>query len=140
MELHPFLNACLNAASAVLLFAGFRAIRRGEMDRHKRFMVAAFVTSGVFLASYLLRYALTGTHRFPVEGGWKTFYLLVLGSHSILAAILLPLAIRTIWLPWRGRFDLHRKIARFTFAIWAYVSVTGVLVYLMLYHLPRVLG
>ena len=140
MSLHPFLNACLNATAAIFLFAGFRAIRRGEVERHKKFMVAAFVTSGVFLVSYLLRFYFSGTHRFPVEGAWRTLDLLILGSHSLLAALLLPLALRTIWLPWKGRFDPHRKLARLTFPIWAYVSVTGVVVYLMLYHLPAFLG
>lgn len=140
MELHPFLNACLNAASAALLFTGFRAIRRGEVERHKRMMLGAFLVSGLFLVSYLIRYAVSGTHRFPVDGGLRTLYLLILGSHSLLAAVLLPMALRTLWLPLKGRFDHHRRIARLTFPIWAYVSVTGVVVYLMLYHLPSLLG
>lgn len=140
MELHPLLNACLNATSGLFLFAGYRAIRRGAVERHKRYMVAAFVTSGVFLVSYLLRYYVSGTHRFPVEGSWRAIYLLILGSHSLLAAALLPLALRTIWLPWKGRFDPHRRLARLTFPIWAYVSITGVVVYLMLYHLPAWIG
>lgn len=139
MALHPFVNACLNATAAAFLLLGFRAIRRGDVERHKRCMVAAFVASGIFLLSYLARFWFSGTHRFPVEGGWKTAYLLILASHSLLAAVLLPLALWTIWLPWKGRFDPHRRIAKLTFPIWVYVSVTGVVVYLMLYHLPAFL-
>lgn len=133
---HPFLNACLNASAGLFLFAGFRAIRKGDIERHKRHMVSAFVASSLFLASYLTRYALEGSYSFPVEGGWRTLYLLILLSHSVLAAVLLPMVLRTIWLPWRGRFDAHRKIAKITYPMWAYVSITGVIVYLMLYHLP----
>ncbi|MFO7156097.1 MAG: DUF420 domain-containing protein [Pseudomonadota bacterium] len=140
MELHPFFNACLNATSAILLFAGYRAIRRGEVERHRKLMLSAFAVSALFLASYLIRYAVSGTHRFPLEGGLRTLYLLVLGSHSLLAAVLLPMALRTLWLPWKGSFERHRRIARITFPIWAYVSVTGVVVYLMLYHLPSLVG
>lgn len=139
MALHPLFNACLNAIAGLFLFAGYRAIRRGEIERHKRMMLSAFLTSGVFLISYLVRYYVSGTHRFPVEGNWRTLYLLILGSHSLLAAALLPLALRTVWLPWRGRFEPHRRLAKITFPIWAYVSVTGVVVYLMLYHLPSLL-
>lgn len=134
---HPFLNACLNATSGVFLLVGFRAIRKGDVERHKRMMVAAFFASSLFLVSYLTRYALAGSYAFPVEGGWRTLYLLILLSHSLLAAVLLPMVLRTLWLPWKGRYDAHRKIAKLTFPMWAYVSVTGVVVYLMLYHLPR---
>lgn len=133
---HPFLNACLNATSGLFLFVGFRAIRRGDVARHKRHMVSAFVASSLFLVSYLTRYALAGSYAFPVEGGWRTLYLLILLSHSVLAAVLLPMVLRTIWLPWRGRTDAHRRIAKVTYPMWAYVSITGVIVYLMLYHLP----
>ncbi len=139
LELHPLLNACLNATSAILLFCGFRAIKLGRKAQHKRFMLGAFAASTVFLASYLLRFAISGTTRFPGEGGWKLAYLLVLGSHMFLAMGLLPMVLRTIWLPWTGRFTQHRKLARYTFPIWAYVSITGVAVYLMLYHLPSLL-
>ncbi|HEY0839445.1 MAG TPA: DUF420 domain-containing protein [Vulgatibacter sp.] len=139
LDVHPLLNACLNATSVLLLAGGFRAIRRGDVTRHKRFMVGAFGASVVFLASYLLRFWLTGSTRFPVEGGWKTLYLVILASHSLLAAVLVPMVLRTVWLPWKGRFPQHRKLARFTFPLWLYVSVTGVVVYLMLYHLPSIL-
>lgn len=130
------LNACLNASAGVLLFCGFIAIKKGRREAHKRFMLGAFGASTLFLASYLTRFALSGTTRFPVEGGWKLLYLGILFSHMILAMGLLPLVFRTLWLPWKGRYVEHRSIAKYTFPIWAYVSVTGVVVYVMLYHLP----
>lgn len=133
-------NALLNATSGAFVLAGVAAIRAGRRDVHRRRMTTAFVVSAVFLTSYLTRAALTGTHRFPVEGWVKTAYLLILGSHSILAALCLPLVIRTLWLGRKGRFDEHRRIARWTYPIWAYVSVTGVVVYAMLYHLGPLLA
>ena len=134
-ELLPPLNAALNSASAVLLVLGWRAIRAGDRERHRRLMVAAVAVSATFLASYLLRVALTGTHRFPGEGLSRAAYLVLLGSHTLLAAAAAPLALRTLWLGLGGRFDAHRAIARWTFPAWLYVSVTGVLVYVVLYHL-----
>jgi putative membrane protein len=137
----PTVNALLNATSALLLFAGWRAIRNGNRDRHRNLMIAACASSTLFLATYLTRVALTGTHRFPGEGALKAAYLAVLGSHTVLAAITLPLVLRTLFLALRARFPEHRRIARWTFPVWMYVSVTGVLVYLMLYHLaPRPLS
>lgn len=138
-EMLAHLNALLNAASAGFVFAGVAAIRAGRRDVHRRRMTTAFWISAAFLVSYLTRAALTGVHRFPEVGWIKTAYLLLLGSHSILAAICLPLVLRTLWLGRRGRFADHRKIARFTYPIWATVSVTGVLVYAMLYHLAPAL-
>lgn len=135
----PAVNAVLNATAATCLVLGFRAIRGGHREVHRRFMLGAFGASAIFLASYLTRFALTGTHRFPVEGYWKALYLAVLFSHMLLAMALLPMVLRTLWLPLRGRFPEHRRIARFTFPVWVYVSVTGVLVYFLLYHLPRLL-
>lgn len=139
LELHPLLNACLNGASAALLFSGYRAIRRGKVQAHKRFMIAAFASSTIFLASYLLRYATSGTTHFPGEGAWKAIYLAILFSHMFLAMALVPMVLRTLWLPWKGRYPQHRRIARLTFPIWAYVSITGVAVYFMLYHLPALI-
>ena len=135
----PAVNAALNATAAALLFLGWRAIRAGDRDRHERRMLAAFGVSALFLVSYLTRVALTGTHRFPGGGALRTVYLVVLVSHTVLAALVAPMALRTIWLPLRSRFPEHRRIARWTLPIWMYVSVTGVAVYVMLYHLaPRV--
>lgn len=132
----PVLNACLNGAAALLLFGGFVAIKRGRRQIHKKCMLGAFVASTLFLLSYLTRFALTGTTRFPLDGVWKAVYLAILFSHMFLAIGLLPMVLRTLWLPWKGEWAAHRRIARWTFPIWIYVSVTGVAVYVMLYHLP----
>jgi putative membrane protein len=134
-ETLPAVNAALNATSAVLLTLGFRAIRAGDRRRHRALMLGAVGTSVLFLASYLTRVALTGTHRFPGEGALRLAYLAVLGSHTVLAALTVPLVLRTLFLALGARFQAHRRIARVTLPIWLYVSVTGVLVYLMLYHL-----
>jgi putative membrane protein len=140
-ELLPAVNAALNATAAVLLVAGWRAIRGGRRELHRGLMIAACATSALFLVSYLTRVALTGTHRFPGDGALRTVYLAVLASHTVLAALVVPLALRTLWLPLRGRFADHRRIARITLPVWIYVSVTGVAVYVMLYHLaPRTAG
>jgi putative membrane protein len=131
-------NAVMNGISACALFAGYVAIRRREVSRHRAFMLIALGASGLFLAGYLTRLALTGVHRFPIAGGLRTAYLVLLGSHTVLATLALPLVLRTVWLSAvKKAFPQHRRIAVWTFPIWAYVSVTGVLVYVMLYHLPR---
>ena len=133
------MNAALNATSGTLLFLGWRAIRGGRRETHKRLMLAACATSLVFLGCYLARVALTGTHRFPGDGALRAGYLALLASHTVLAALTAPLAVRTLWLPLRARFPEHRRIARVTLPIWMYVSVTGVAVYVMLYWIaPRV--
>jgi len=99
---------------------------------------AAFAASTLFLAGYLTRFALTGVHRFPLEGPVRTFYYALLGSHTVLAVVALPFVLRTMWLSAVKRsFDRHKRIAVWTFPLWAYVSVPGVIVYVMLYHLPR---
>ncbi|HEY6098591.1 MAG TPA: DUF420 domain-containing protein [Anaeromyxobacter sp.] len=134
-EALPTVNASLNAASAALAVMGFRAIRRGERERHRALMLGAVVCSTLFLAGYLTRIALTGTHRFPGEGALKAVYLAVLASHTLLAAFAAPLVLRTLFLALKDRFPDHRRIARATLPIWLYVSVTGVVVYVMLYHL-----
>jgi putative membrane protein len=137
-EALPPLNALLNAASGSLLLLGWRAIRRGDRERHRRLMIGAVGVSAVFLASYLTRVALTGTHRFPGDGWVRGLYLVVLVSHTLLAAAAAPMALRSLFLGVKGRFEAHRRIARITFPIWLYVSVTGVVVYVMLYQVaPR---
>ena len=134
----PPINAGLNALSAVLLLAGWRAIRAGDRERHRRWMLAAVACSALFLVSYLTRFALTGAHRFPGGGALRAAYLVLLASHTVLAALVPPLVLAALWLALRGRFERHRRLARVTFPIWLYVSVTGVLVYVMLYHVaPR---
>lgn len=137
-ELLAPLNALLNAASATLVVLGWRAIRAGDRERHRRRMVAAVAVSAAFLVSYLTRVALTGTHAFPVGGPVKAAYLAILLSHSLLAALAAPMILRALFLGWKGRFADHRAIARWTLPIWLYVSVTGVLVYVLLYQVaPR---
>jgi putative membrane protein len=135
----PSVNAALNGTSAVLALAGFLAIRRGARNVHRNLMLGACASSVLFLAGYLTRIALTGTHRFPGGGALHAAYLAVLVSHTVLAALVAPLVIRTVFLAWRERFPAHRRIARTTLPIWMYVSVTGVVVYLMLYHLAPAL-
>jgi putative membrane protein len=130
----PSVNATLNATSAVLLFVGWRAIREKRIAVHRFAMQAAFVTSAIFLVSYLTRFYLTGAHRFPGAGWLKVAYLAILFSHMVLAVVTVPLVLRTLYLARASRFVEHRKIAKFTFPVWMYVSVTGVIVYVMLYH------
>lgn len=134
-ELLPPVNAALNATSATLLLAGFVAIRRGRRALHRGLMLAACGSSILFLASYLTRMALTGTHRFPGDGALRLAYLAILLTHTALAALAAPLVLRTLFLAFRARFPDHRRIARATLPVWMYVSVTGVVVYVMLYHL-----
>lgn len=134
----PSVNAALNASAFVLLALGWRAIRRGERARHRALMLAAVGASALFLVGYVTRIALTGTHRFPADGLLRAAYLGILLSHTVLAALAGPLVLRTLFLALKERFPEHRRIARWTFPVWAYVSVTGVVVYVMLYHLaPR---
>ena len=128
-------NACLNAISAVLLVWGYTLIRRGRKLQHKRVMVSAFVTSSLFLVCYVIYHLQVGTVRFQKPGAIRTVYLAILATHTVLAATVPPLAIVTLSRGLAMRFDKHRRIARWTLPIWLYVSVTGVVVYLMLYHL-----
>ncbi len=130
----PTVNAALNALAFVLLTLGYAAIRRGARERHRRLMLAACAASALFLVSYLTRVALTGTHRFPAAGALRAAYLAILGSHTLLAALVLPLVLRALFLALRARFPAHRRIARATLPVWLYVSVTGVVVYVLLYH------
>jgi uncharacterized membrane protein YozB (DUF420 family) len=138
-EVLPHTNALLNATSGVLLLCGFVAIRRGREDRHRRLMLSAFGCSVLFLISYLTRYALTGDHRYPGEGWDRTFYLVLLATHVSLATLVPFLAGRTLYLGLKtrgspARREQHRRWARVTFPIWMYVSVTGIIVYWMLYQ------
>ena len=129
------LNACLNAASGLLLVMGHRAIRRFEIETHRRLMIAAAATSAVFLASYLTYHAKVGSVHFAGQGVIRPVYFAILISHTVLAAAVLPLALRTLYLGLKRRDEKHRRIARWTYPIWLYVSVTGVVVYVLLYRL-----
>ena len=131
----PTLNAFLNGTSAVLLAAGYLCIRRKRVGAHRALMVAAFVVSTLFLCSYVYYHAHTGSRPFTGRGWSRPVYFTILVSHVLLAFTLLPLALTTLYRAWRGQFERHRRIARWTFPIWMYISVTGVLVYWMLYRM-----
>ena len=131
----PALNACLNATSAVLLATGYVLIRRGHRTAHKRVMLAALVSSALFLTSYLVYHAQVGSVRFRGQGPVRTAYFTILLTHTVLAVVIVPLAGMTLVPALRGRFDKHRRLARITLPLWAYVSVTGVVIYWMLYRL-----
>ena len=131
----PSINAALNATAAVLLVWGYTLIRRKRIARHRKVMIAAFVTSCLFLVCYLVYHAQVGSVRFPKTGAIRTIYLSILGTHTVLAAAVPILAIITLRRGLAARYDRHRRIARWTLPIWLYVSVTGVVVYVMLYHL-----
>lgn len=138
-QVHPAINAALNLTCFVFLVAGRVAIARGDEQLHRKRMLTAFTASSVFLVSYLIRFATTGAHKYPGEGWDKTFYLVTLFSHMVLAVVLVPLVVTSLHRAFKGNFAAHKKIVRFTWPIWMYVSVTGVIVYLMLYHLAPVL-
>ncbi len=138
-QVHPAINAALNFTSFVLLILGRVAIARGDQALHKKRMLAAFTTSCVFLVSYLIRFATTGTHKYPGTGWDKYLYLVILFSHMLLAVVLAPLLLTALRRALAGRFDAHKRIVKYAWPIWFYVSVTGVLVYLMLYHLAPAL-
>ena len=131
----PHVNATLNGAAALLLVAGFLFIRRQNIAAHRACMIGAFAMSVLFLVSYLTYHYQVGSVRFQGTGGLRTLYLTILATHSLLAAIVPFLALITLWQGLRERFDKHVRIARWTLPIWLYVSVTGVVVYWMLYHL-----
>jgi putative membrane protein len=131
----PTLNAVLNAASALLLACGFAAIRAGRRDAHRRFMLAAVSTSSLFLVSYLVYHFQVGSVRFTGVGAIRSAYLAILLTHTVLAVAIVPLVLLTLRLALRERFPAHRRLARVTLPLWAYVSVTGVVIYWMLYRL-----
>jgi putative membrane protein len=129
----PAVNASLNAVAAMLLIVGRRFVRRGHVRAHRRTMIAAFVTSCLFFASYITYHAHAGSHPFPGHGPVRTAYLVMLTTHVVLAAAIVPLAITTLVLGLRRRDRRHRRLARWTWPLWLYVSVTGVAIYVILY-------
>jgi uncharacterized membrane protein YozB (DUF420 family) len=131
----PALNAVLNGASALLLAIGYLCIRGRRIAAHKACMGSAFATSTLFLISYLTYHYHVGSVRFTGQGAIRSFYFTILISHTILAAAIVPLALITLCRALRGRYDRHVKIARWTLPLWLYVSITGVIVYWLLYHL-----
>ena len=131
----PHLNATLNASSFVLLTSGYYFIRRGRVLAHRRCQLLALTASLLFLISYIVYHAHHGTTRFAGQGIARPIYLTILGTHTVMAAVIVPFVIITFRRALRGDFLRHRAIARWTLPMWMYVSVTGVIVYLMLYHL-----
>jgi putative membrane protein len=131
----PAVNAGLNATAAILLGIGYALIRRGRIRQHRAVMLTAFGTSVLFLVSYLTYHAHVGSKHFPGTGAMRTIYFTILLTHTVLAATIVPLALVTLSRALSARFDRHRAIARWTLPLWMYVSITGVIVYFMLYRL-----
>ena len=132
----PALNASLNGLSAILLAAGYAAIRAGKRDVHKAFMVSAFGVSTVFLISYVIYHIRVGKAVLFTGQGWvRPFYFVLLGTHTVLAITIVPMILITLRRAWLEKFDKHKVIARWTLPLWFYVSVTGVIVYVMVYHI-----
>jgi putative membrane protein len=131
----PALNAILNGTSAVLLTTGYFFIRRKSISAHRACMIAAFTTSTIFLISYLVYHYFHGSTQFQGEGWARIIYFTILISHTLLAAAIVPLAITTLYRALRANFAGHMRLARWTLPLWLYVSVTGVIIYLMLYRL-----
>jgi putative membrane protein len=130
----PALNAALNAIATIFLVSGYILIRRGRRKAHKRCMLAAVVTSALFLTSYVIYHANAGSRPFPGEGAVRVIYFAILMTHVPLAAAILPLALTTTVRGLRAQYDRHTRIARWTLPLWLYVSVTGVVIYVMLYQ------
>jgi uncharacterized membrane protein YozB (DUF420 family) len=131
----PTVNATLNGVSGILLFTGYVLIKRRQIDAHRNVMLAAFGSSTLFLISYLVYHAQVGSRPFGGQGTIRLVYFAILISHVILAAAILPLALATLRRGLKGQYERHVRVARWTFPMWMYVSVTGVIVYLMLYQM-----
>lgn len=131
----PALNALLNFTSGVLVTLGVYLVYKRKTAAHRICMVAAVVVSSIFLTSYLIYHYQVGSVRFDREGWIRTVYLSILLTHTVLAVVIVPMVLRTVYLAFRGQLEKHRRIARWTFPVWIYVSFTGVVVYLMLYQL-----
>ena len=139
----PALNACLNGLSAVLLTAGFWFIRKGNRNAHRNCMIAAFTVSALFLISYITYHLNAPRTVFRDPEWFRPIYLGILLTHTVLAAAIVPMALATLYFAVRQKFDVHRKIARWTWPAWMYVSITGVVIYLILYQIypqPRDAG
>jgi uncharacterized membrane protein YozB (DUF420 family) len=131
----PALNAALNSTSAVLLVIGYRFVRQRRFDAHKKVMLAAFAVSTLFLVSYLVYHFNVGSVKFQKTGPIRTVYFTILISHTILAAAVAPMAIVTLYRAWTDQLEKHRRLAKITLPVWLYVSLTGVVVYCMLYQM-----
>ena len=131
----PAVNAALNATSAMLLISGYRFIRRRQVTAHRRCMIAACTTSALFLLSYLVYHYNIGSMPFSGQGWVRPLYFTILISHTILAIVILPMVVVTLFRAWKADFVKHARLARWTLPVWLYVSVTGVIIYCMLYQL-----
>jgi uncharacterized membrane protein YozB (DUF420 family) len=131
----PAVNATLNATSGIFLFTGYLLIKKRQINAHRNAMLAAFVSSMLFLTSYLVYHYHTGSRPFPGTGTIRLVYFMILISHVLLAIAILPLAISTLTKGLRGQYTRHKRVAKWTFPLWMYVSVTGVVVYVMLYQM-----
>jgi uncharacterized membrane protein YozB (DUF420 family) len=129
----PTINACLNLLSTFFLFMGYVNIKRGNQDTHKKFMVSALITSAAFLVCYLFYHAQVGSVPYPHFDWTRPVYFVILIPHIILAAIMSPFILIAVWFAFRSQFERHRKIVRWLWPVWMYVSVSGVIIYLMLY-------
>ena len=134
-EALPASLACLNAVSGTLLVTALAAIRRGNRERHRTLMIVNLGVSALFLVVYVTEISLFGNTRFPGDDWVRTLFLTILVSHTTLAVALVPLVLRTVYLAFKERFAEHRRIARITFPVWLYISVTGVVIYWMNHHL-----
>lgn len=131
----PAINACLNSLSAIFLAAGYVFIRRQNKTAHRNCMIAAFVTSTIFLTCYLIYHANAGRTVFQEPQWFRPYYLVLLLTHTVLAVVIVPMILVTMTRALRERFDAHKQIARWTWPLWMYVSVTGVVIYLLLYQI-----
>jgi len=131
----PALNAVLNTTSALFLTTGYIFIKRGRVSAHRFCMLGAFIVSACFLVSYLTYHYHVGSVPFAGQGVIRKVYFIILITHTAMAIVVVPLVLRTLWLAWKERFEVHRRMARWTLPIWIYVSLTGVIVYLMLYRI-----
>jgi len=131
----PHVNGALNAVVALLLLLALAAIRSGRRTTHERLMLAAVTTGTLFLALYVVQWVVRPHQRFPGDDWVRTAFLVILGTHEMLAAVLVPLVVRTVYLARRQRFEEHRRIVRWTYPVWLYVAVTGVAIYWMRQHL-----
>ncbi len=131
----PALNALLNFTSGILLFLGYRKVKSGDRDGHKKIMIAALTVSALFFISYLIYHAEVGSVPYPHHDWTRPVYFLILIPHVILAAVMVPFILTAVYFALRGRDDQHKKIVRWVWPVWMFVSISGVLIYLMLYHL-----
>jgi putative membrane protein len=131
----PALNAGLNALSSVFLILGYFAIRQGNRERHKKLMLVALTTSALFLTSYLIYHYMVGSVPYPHYDWTRPLYFAILVPHVILAAAMVPFVLLVVWRAWREDFDRHKRLARWVWPVWVFVSFSGVIIYLMLYRL-----